>query len=155
MEDKSWNLFGMWWWSSGQRACLLLQRSKFEIYRFSVKFVFVKTENKPKEVVGIGHFLNFKFVEIIFAKVGLFCPILSMLWKLLIYHLITCIMSFAGPGWRNNFQAREQFFVWKVIRQSIQQFFSEKICIYFLLRDWLLFDLTNSLLILSLLPMQG
>ena len=30
--------------------------------------MFVKTENKPKEVVGIGHFLNFKFVEIIFCK---------------------------------------------------------------------------------------
>ena len=57
--------------------------------------MFVKTENKPKEVVGIGHFLNFKFVEIIFAKVGLsnFVNVVKAY-----YHLITCIMSFAGPG---------------------------------------------------------
>ena len=44
----------MWWWSSGQRARILLRWSEFEsrwrLQLFSVEFVFEKNENKQKEV---------------------------------------------------------------------------------------------------------
>ena len=51
------NVFGPWWWSSGQHACLLLRRSKFESrwcsQFFPVKFLLQKTKNKQKEA-GVG-----------------------------------------------------------------------------------------------------
>ena len=34
---KHWRTFGPWWWSSGQRACLLLRKSKFK-FRWSLQF---------------------------------------------------------------------------------------------------------------------
>ena len=44
--------FELWWWSIGQRARLLFQRSEFQpqwrLQFFSVKFMFQKTENKQK-----------------------------------------------------------------------------------------------------------
>ena len=42
-----------WWWSSGQRSCLLLRRSEFEscwLLRFSVR----KDENKRKKRLGLA-----------------------------------------------------------------------------------------------------
>ena len=45
---------GPWWWSSGQRARLLLRRSEFEsLCSFVVKFVFEKYRYKQKET-GVG-----------------------------------------------------------------------------------------------------
>ena len=54
-KNKFW---GQRWWSSGQRASLLLQRSEFES-RWSLQFwflkLFEKNENKQKEA-GDGSF---------------------------------------------------------------------------------------------------
>ena len=53
--------FGPWWWSSGQRARLLLRRSEFEsrwdLQNFSVKFLLKRTKIKQKEA-GVAHFLK-------------------------------------------------------------------------------------------------
>ena len=47
---------GPWWWSTGQCARLLIQRSEFKSRRnysfFSVKIVFKKNETKQKEAVS-------------------------------------------------------------------------------------------------------
>ena len=51
---------GPWWWSSGQRARLLLRRSEFESrwsLQFFCKIVIEKHENKQKEA-GVGPFLK-------------------------------------------------------------------------------------------------
>ena len=47
---------GLWWWSSGQRARLLLRRSEFDSrwsLQFFCKIVVEKNENKQKEA-GVG-----------------------------------------------------------------------------------------------------
>ena len=62
-------LSGQWWWSSGQRARLLLWRSEFES-RWSLQFLFCKlfeqNENKKKEA-GDGPFK--KITTILWNKV--------------------------------------------------------------------------------------
>ena len=56
--------FGPQLWLSGQRDCLLLQRSEFKscwhLLFFSVKFAFEKNEKKQKEVSRVGPFLKYK-----------------------------------------------------------------------------------------------
>ena len=48
-------LSGPWWWSNGQRSCLLLRRSEFQsrwlLHKFSVR----KDENKQKKTPGLAH----------------------------------------------------------------------------------------------------
>ena len=62
------NIFpGPWWWSSGQRARLLLRRFKFES-RFSVKFVCEKNENKQKEA-GAAPLFYKKILPIHFTSI--------------------------------------------------------------------------------------
>ena len=51
---------GLWWWSSGQRARLLLRQSEFKSrwgLQFFCKIVLEKNENKQKEA-GVGPFFN-------------------------------------------------------------------------------------------------
>ena len=45
-------ILGPWWWSSGQRSCLLLQRSEFESCWLLNKFSVRKDENKRKRGRG-------------------------------------------------------------------------------------------------------
>ena len=50
---------GPWWWSSGQRARLLLRWSEFESrwgLQFFCKIVIEKNENKQKKRPGLAHF---------------------------------------------------------------------------------------------------
>ena len=46
------SVVGPWWWSSGQRSCLLLRRSEFESCWLLNKFSVRKDENKRKRGRG-------------------------------------------------------------------------------------------------------
>ena len=58
-NSLTFGLGGQWWWSSGQRARLLLRRSEFES-RWSLQFLFCKlfekNENKQTKMAGDGPF---------------------------------------------------------------------------------------------------
>ena len=61
---------GPWWWSSGQRARLLLRWSEFESrwgLQFFCKIVIEKNENKQKEA-GVGPFLKKTLLELLHEK---------------------------------------------------------------------------------------
>ena len=49
---KALQLQGPWWWSSGQRSCLLLRRSEFDSCWLLNKFSVQKDENKRKRGRG-------------------------------------------------------------------------------------------------------
>ena len=63
---------GPWWWSSGQRACILLRRSEFESrwgLQFFCKIVIEKNEYKQKEA-GVVPFKNIFCHDIFLDKLG-------------------------------------------------------------------------------------
>ena len=60
-------ILGLWWWSSGQRARLLLRRSEFDSrwsLQFFCKIVVEKNENKQKEA-GVGPIFKKKVAYIL------------------------------------------------------------------------------------------
>ena len=62
---------GLWWWSSSQRARLLLRQSEFESrwgLQFFCKIVTEKNENKQKEA-GLGPFKKNVFIDV-FTTLG-------------------------------------------------------------------------------------
>ena len=49
---------GQWWWSSGQRARLLLRRSEFEFTEILILYIVCKERKLTKEA-EVGQFLFF------------------------------------------------------------------------------------------------